>query len=91
MNTIQKIDVTQNPKSNMCFLSILLVILGIASIICGFVCSESFTYKFNGYYATINRELVVIYIASGITFGFFNFALAVIVDACQKYRKSHKD
>lgn len=33
----------------------------------------------------------VIYIVGGVLSGMLNFALAVIVDACQKYRHSSRD
>lgn len=84
-------NLTVRPDNDgMCALSVVFVIVGIASIILGFVCAEQFTKDYSGYWVRTNHALVVLYIAGGILAGLSNFALAVIVDACQKYRKAHK-
>lgn len=82
-------SVDDNPFRGMCALSAVFVIVGIASILLGFVCASNFTKDYSGFFSRTNHALVVLYIASGILTGLFNFALAVIVDACQKYRKAH--
>lgn len=80
-------QITVRPDSgSMCALSVVFVIVGIASIILGLVCATNFTKVYHHYYSETNTALVVLYIAGGVLTGLFNFALAVIVDACQKYR-----
>lgn len=76
--------VVKPDNGGMCGLSQFISIIGIAAIIAG-VClgvKALDSYSMQG--------LAPVYIAGGILSGFFNFALAVIVDACQKYRDAHK-
>lgn len=77
-------------NGGMCALSVVFVIVGIVTIILGFICASNFTKDYSGYFVRTNNALVVLYIAGGFLAGLFNFALAVIVDACDKYRKAHK-
>lgn len=90
---------TPQPSSNktvrpdngsMCALSVIINVVGVTAIILGFICAANFTKDYSGYWPRTNYALVVLYIAGGILSGIFSFALAVIVDACDKYRKSHK-
>ena len=77
--------------AGMCFLSIVLVLVGFASIIAGFVCADEFGTEYLGYGISHKNETAqFLYIAGGILTGLYNFALAVIVDACYKYIKSSK-
>lgn len=85
---------TENLNSpNMCALSVVFVIIGVAAIIFG-CCVGLATYiTYDKYGFVMERNFTTLWLGafSGIIVGTFNFALAVIVDACNKYRKSHKD
>lgn len=75
-------------ESDLCALSKVLVIVGILAIVLGCVCAITLSEDSSRYFSHTNWGLVVLYIAGGVLSGIFNFALAVIVDACQKYRES---
>lgn len=85
----EKTQVSNPNGITMCGLAILFRIFGVACIVLGLICAKSFTEEYSGYYWHTNYALVVIYIAGGLITGMFNFALAIIVDACDKYRKAH--
>lgn len=65
-----------NKAAGACVLSIVIVFVGVAAIIAGFVCAIGF--DANGFLCVV----------CGLLAGLYNFALAVIVDACDKYSKS---
>lgn len=90
-NQINDSNVTPKPKGteSLCGLAILFRIIGVASIILGLICAGNFTTDYSGYFSHTNYALVVAYITGGFLMGMFNFALAIIVDACQRYRKAH--
>lgn len=71
-------------SASMCALSVVLVIVGgisiFAGLIAGLVAAQSYS----------TESMTWVYIIGGLLSGLFDFALAVIVDACQKYRKAHK-
>ncbi len=75
-------------ESDLCTLSKVLVYVGILAIVLGCVCAITLSEDSSRYFSHTNWGLVVLYIAGGVLSGIFNFALAVIVDACQKYRES---
>lgn len=57
----------------MCVLSRIIISIGAIEMIVGGLCAIGMS---------------VLYLVCGIVSGIFSFALAVIVDACQKYRES---
>lgn len=73
----------------MCSLSIVFIIFGIISIVGGIICAMNLTKERYGYmdmFTRINYGMVALYIFGGILIGLYNIALAIIIDACQKYR-----
>lgn len=78
-------------KGGVCFLAIVFIIAGFAAIIFGFYAAAEYSDKYlgSGYWST-DHGLAATYRVGGIMLGLFNFALAVIVDACQKHRKANK-
>lgn len=79
----------QSHDDGMCGLSKVLVCVGILAIVLGCVCAAAFTDDYSGYRIETNGALVVMYLAGGFISGIFSFAMAIIVDACQKYRMKH--
>lgn len=78
-------NMTVRPDNgSMCALSVIINIVGGIAILAGLFLGLSAGEHYD------TRPLVPIYIAGGFLSGIFNFALAVIVDACDKYRKNHK-
>ena len=73
----------------MCFLSWCFIVLGLGSIAFGIFGATKLSTDYSRYYASTNETAVILYLAGGLMSAMFNFALAVIVDACQKYRKKH--
>lgn len=80
---------TMDEDPQMCGLSKVLVCVGILAIVIGCICAACFTTDYSGYYSRTNSALVILYLAGGVLSGIFSFAMAIIVDACQKYRQSH--
>lgn len=64
-----------------CPLSLVFVIFGALCTIGGFVCALILTDSYN-----YNYGMIALLFFGGILTGMYHFALAVIVDACQKYR-----
>lgn len=88
-------DMTVRPDNGgMCALSVVFVIVGIVAIIVGGLVGLATyeTYDKYGYGIVMERSYATLWLCifCGIIVGILNFAMAVIVDACQKYRKAHK-
>lgn len=73
-NTPRRNQPDKHEQTSMCALSRILICMGAVEIFIGIICAS---------------EISVIYLVCGIVSAVFSFALAVIVDACQKYRQSH--
>lgn len=84
---------TQERERKICALSVILIILGAIVMLAGFYAGANYVdYPMMGNYGVIwrtNNALRFGFISGGIVMGMFSFALAVIVDACQKYRMTH--
>lgn len=70
---------------DICVLSIIFLVIGVIAITGGIINGLLSL----GSYRT--EDFAPFYFVGGILIGMFYFALAVIVDACQKYRKNHKN
>lgn len=84
---------SQGQERKMCVLSVILIILGVIVMLAGFYAGANYVdYPMMGNYGVIwrtNNALRFGFIFGGIVMGMFSFAMAVIVDACQKYRMTH--
>lgn len=83
METGVYIEPKGDPKTDggMCVLSVVFVIVGAITIVAGLICGINAANSYS------TRDFTPFYIAGGIFTGLLDFALAVIVDACDKYRK----
>lgn len=78
-------------EEDICILSQILNACGIVMIILGAIGAYKFSKVRLGYFEETDSSLVFLYIVGGVITALLFFSLAVIVDACDKYRSVHKN